>query len=125
MKPEVTLLAENGYLHAKVRGLNTAENVTAYLAQVREACVERGCKAVLIEENLDGPGLPLVKVFEVASKGSENAWRLSLKIAFVDVNPKHDPDTLRFAETVAVNRGVNLKVFASVEQARRWLVSET
>ena len=124
MKARLTYRAEDGYLHVKVRGQNTAENVGAYLAEVRTACVERSYKAVLIEENLDGPGLPLLKVFELASKGSEDVWRLSLKIAFVDVNPEHDPDNVRFAETVALNRGVNVKVFFDVEQARQWLVSE-
>jgi hypothetical protein len=32
-----------------------------------------------------------------------------------------DPEGARFAETVALNRGVNVRLFAGVEEARRWL----
>jgi hypothetical protein len=42
-------------------------------------------------------------------------------IAFVDVN--RQGDLMEFAETVAVNRSFPLKVFATVDEAERWLLS--
>jgi hypothetical protein len=42
-----------------------------------------------------------------------------LKVAFVIQAPKIDPD--RFGETVAVNRGGNILVFESMEEAYQWL----
>jgi len=122
MKLALNLRHESGFLHVQVQGKNTAENVAAYLAQVREACRERSCKAVLIEENLSGASLPLLQMFELASRGSENLRRLSLRIAYVDVNPEHDAERIRFAQTVASNRGVDVRVCATVEEARTWLL---
>jgi hypothetical protein len=48
-----------------------------------------------------------------------------MKIAFVDVNPNHDQGLMKFAETVAVNRGVQVRVFRNVPAAEQWLTSET
>ena len=42
-------------------------------------------------------------------------------IAFVDTNPEHDFAAMEFAETVAVNRGVNVRVFRDVPSAREWI----
>ncbi len=42
-------------------------------------------------------------------------------IAFVDTNPEHTFVPMQFAETVAVNRGVNVKVFHDVPAAMDWI----
>jgi hypothetical protein len=76
---------------------------------------------VLIEENLRGPGLGTMDIFNVVKEGSERAAPLMLRIAYVDVNPEHDRKALEFGENVAVNRGMNVKVFSSVAEAEHWL----
>jgi hypothetical protein len=40
-----------------------------------------------------------------------------------DVNSDHDSSRMKFAETVAVNRGVNVRIFADVREAANWLTS--
>jgi hypothetical protein len=47
-----------------------------------------------------------------------------MSIAFVDTNPEHDAARMRFAETVAVNRGVRLRVFPTVGEAEKWIQEE-
>lgn len=44
-------------------------------------------------------------------------------MAFVDGNPRHDAANMQFAENVAVNRGVNVRVFPDVAAAREWLAA--
>ena len=51
MAHELTITEEPGYLHFRVRGENTPQTVRAYLQEVRAACFERGCSAILVEED--------------------------------------------------------------------------
>jgi hypothetical protein len=124
MSYDLKIVPKEGYLRVTVNGINTPETVLSYLSKVRDACLRHASKKVLIEENLQGRGLGVVAIFEVITKASTNVWPAILRIAYVDVNPEHDPKALKFAETVASNRGVNVRVFSGLEDAEQWLVSE-
>jgi len=39
----------------------------------------------------------------------------------VDTNPEHDFLDMQFAETVAVTRGINIRMFESPPEAEAWL----
>ena len=121
MAYEVKIDPKPGYLHVRVTGENSAAAVSGYLAEVRGACERLRCPNVLVEENLAGPGLGAFDVFGVVSERSREAGRVMGRMAFVDVNPEHDARLMRFAETVAVNRGMMVRVFGSVGEAEGWL----
>lgn len=108
-----------GYLHAVVTGPNTRENVEGYLADVLRECLARGCARVLIEERLDGPRLGPVDIFDIAAGGSSRIGGVLQAIAYVDVLGA--TDTMKFAETVAINRGAPVRMFATVTDAEKWL----
>ena len=114
---------KKNFLYASVQGKNTAENVSLYLSEVRMKCLELQCPRVLIEENLEGPGLGTFTIFDVISNASGRVAPFGLRIAYVDSNPEHDAMNLKFAENIAVNRGVIVKVFSNVEEAEKWLTS--
>ena len=120
MAYQLTVTQEPGYLHAIVTGTNDAETVARYLEELRRECIARQCFRLLIEERLEGPRLGTFPIYKVASEGSERARGLLRAIAYVDVHAAGQ--LMRFAETVAVNRGLPVVVFASVEQARQWLL---
>jgi hypothetical protein len=101
-----------------VTGVNSVENVVAYLQQLRQECEARGCFRVLIEERLEGPRLRTLDVFQIASQGVVGASRIDA-MAFVDVNA--EGDLMKFAETVAANRGLPIRLFSSVSDAKTWL----
>ena len=109
-----------GYLHAIVTGKNTTENVAGYLEEIRLECIARNCSRVLAEERLEGPRLGTTDVFRIVSEGSLKADGTYKAFAYVDVNAKGD--LMQFAETVAVNRGVPVTVFATVAEAEKWLL---
>jgi hypothetical protein len=110
------------YLHARVRGQNTPEVTKAYLRDLNARCAEMGRSGLLIEEDLRGPSLSTLEVYQIASDVEGERRPVARTIAFVDINPQHSWSNLKFAENVAVNRGVNFRVFERVEEAERWLV---
>ncbi|HEX5108618.1 MAG TPA: hypothetical protein VFV95_09240 [Vicinamibacterales bacterium] len=114
----VTIAVEGDYLHAVVTGVNSLENVVGYLQQLRLECEARRCFRVLIEERLEGPRLRTVDVFQIASQGAVGASRMEA-MAFVDVHA--EGDLMKFAETVAANRGLPIRLFTSIDDARQWL----
>jgi hypothetical protein len=122
MTYHLTFHQEPTYLHVIVTGENTKENVRNYLAEVLRECEKRSLSRVLIEERLNGARLELLEVFRiVAETGAMVRGKLDA-IAYVDVFAQGD--TMRFAETVAVNRAVPAMVFAAVPEAVRWLQNE-
>lgn len=116
----VTLDERPAYLHAVVTGENTQENVMGYLREILQQCIARGCARVLIEERLSGPRLGPVEVFDIAAQGSGEAAGALKAIAFVDVYADGSA-TMKFAENVAVNRGLPVRMFGSVAEAEEWL----
>jgi len=122
MTYELTINPKSTYLHVIVTGQNSKENVGRYLEEIRNECVARGCFRVLVEERLEGPRIGAMDVFQIAEAGSSKARGMFTAFAYVDVNA--DGDLMRFAETVAVNRGVPVAVFPTVADAERWLLDE-
>ena len=109
------------YLHITVTGDNTPENVANYLSEVHNKCVEHHCPNVLIEENLRGPSLGTGVIYNIVSEAGNQVWPVVQRIAYVDVNSEHSMEAMQFAETVAVNRAVNVKLFSRALDAEKWL----
>jgi hypothetical protein len=120
MPYQLTITANADFLHAVVTGSNDADTVARYLEELRRECIARRCYRLLIEERLEGPRLSTFPVYKVVSEGSERARGLLHAIAFVDVNA--EGHLMEFAETVAVNRGLPIAMFATVAEAREWLL---
>jgi hypothetical protein len=119
---ELSFIQKPGYLHAIVHGKNTKENVRGYLQEILRECVGTDYQHVLIEEHLQGPRLRTMDVFHVAAEGTGHAVGHFKAIAYVDANA--EGNLMYFAEDVAVNRGLPIKVFPSVSAAEKWLQRE-
>ena len=91
-----------------------------YLEEIFRECQTRNCNRILIEERLEGPRVGTFDVFQIATEGTNRAHGYFKAIAFVDVNAQGD--LMKFAETVALNRGMPVKVFSSVSDAKKWLL---
>jgi hypothetical protein len=114
----------NSYLYITVTGENTYDNVVSYLSEVRDKCIEYKCTNVLIVENLSGPGLNTFSIYDLISKTQEQTRRMVHKIAYVDINPEHNADAMKFAENVAVNLGVFVRVFLTIPAAEQWMIEQ-
>jgi stage II sporulation SpoAA-like protein len=119
MPYHLTIQEHPAYLHATVTGTHSPENAMRFLKEVHEACMTAGKTAALLEMNLAGPSLDATSIFRVISERSGEASKLK-KIAYVDASSR-DPEKMRFAETVAVNRGVNVRLFQDLAKAKEWM----
>ncbi|HXJ07948.1 MAG TPA: hypothetical protein VNH12_00445 [Burkholderiales bacterium] len=112
-----------GYLHATITGANTSENIRGYMRDLLEACRATGARYLLVEERLDGPRLRTIDVYELVVAGAEDARGRLAAVAYVDVNAIDD-SMMKFAESVAVSRGVLVKVFSTVPAAKEWIATK-
>jgi hypothetical protein len=115
---KVTLTQKLGYVHAVATGENSVENMKAYLEDLVRECAARGDRRVLVEERFVGPRLGMVDIFDLASAISESARGLFEAIAYVD-----NDLNAKFGENVAVNRGLRVRVFRTIDDAASWLKS--
>jgi hypothetical protein len=107
------------HVYARADGDLTAENALKFLEEAYAACVRSGGAALLLDMQLQGPNLATTSVYEVISQRASDGSKLK-KIAYVPFGTD-DRSMAYFAETVAVNRGVNVRLFESVAAAERWL----
>ena len=114
----IEVVVHDSYLHAAVWGTHTPDNVLRFLGEVHEACVANRKDSVLLDMRLEGPTMGTGNIFSVIQQRSDPGRELR-RIAYVDAG--RDPGKAKFAETVARNRGVNVRLFASVEEAKKWL----
>jgi hypothetical protein len=122
MEYKLTFVKKPAYLHAIVTGENSRQNVEQYLLEVLRECEANKYRKVLIEERLEGPRLRTMDVFKIASDGAAKGRAVLRAIAYVDVNA--GGDTMKFAETVAVNRSLPVSVFPTVAEAEKWLQAQ-
>jgi hypothetical protein len=112
-----------GYLHFTVTGRNSADTVSSYMQEVIKEVTARRCPRVLIEENLEGPRLGTMEVFTMVTAGAKRYHGMLEALAFVDHNA--EGGVMRFAEDVAVTRGIPVRVFRHVEGAEQWLATRS
>jgi hypothetical protein len=122
MSYELQIVEKPTYLHAIVTGANSAENVSGYLQDLLRECEARQCFNVLIEERLTGRRLETWDVYQIAADNSAQARGVFRAIAYVDINA--GGDLMKFAETVANNRGVPMNLFSSVAEAEAWIAGK-
>jgi hypothetical protein len=115
----MTLEENPGYVHATAIGERTAANALRFLEEAYQACVRLRKDALLIEVRFTGPSLSLGSIFAVIKERAPDGAALR-RIAYVEPL-LGDRGQASFAELVAVNRGVNAKLFSDVEAAREWL----
>jgi stage II sporulation SpoAA-like protein len=116
---QLTIEERPTYVYARVDGELTPANALRFLEDAHAACVKYGRTSVLLDMQLHGPDLPTTSVYDVISQRARDGSKLS-KIAYVPYQGG-DPSMATFAETVAINRGVNVRLFDSVAAAERWL----
>ena len=108
------------YLHIIAEGDTTAEDIAGYLSEGLKKCIELRCPNILIEENLKGPSLSIFAVYEIVTKICWQATSAVRQVAYVDISQEHKKEVNQFAQTTAVNRGVNVKLFETVAEAENW-----
>jgi len=113
---QLTIEERPTYVYARVDGDLNAANALRFLEEAYAACVRTGRSLLLLDMQLHGPDLNTTNVYEVISQRAADGTKLR-KIAYVPFQRS----MAYFAETVAVNRGVNVRLFESVAAAEQWI----
>ena len=122
MDYKINFKKHDEFLQATVTGKNEANIVSAYLADILAECQRQSCFCVLIDEQLEGERLDASEVFDIASAGAQQALGVFQAVAYVEESMGAMAE---FAETVAINRGMPVRVFRTVAEAEHWLIAQT
>jgi hypothetical protein len=94
------------------------EEVVAYGQAILEACVSSGCNRLLCDERGLEYRLGTADIYDHANMMAERAPALGRAAIVCDPACGEDAE---FWETVAVNRGLMVRMFMDIDEARRWL----
>jgi hypothetical protein len=108
-----------GYLAARFIGSGVVEEAWRQFESIAEHCMRAKNNKLLIDATRAEVKVSLVERF-LAAKRTLIFAQYGLKVAFVEILERVDPN--RFGETVARNRGVNIRAFTNVEDAEEWLL---
>ena len=117
---QLTIEERPTYIYARADGELTPANALRFLEEAYAACLRSSRRDLLLDMQLHGPDLNTTNVYEVISQRVADGSKLR-KIAYVPFQ-RGDRSMAHFAETVAINRGVNVRLFESVAAAERWLL---
>jgi hypothetical protein len=119
---QLTFEQRDGYLYAYVEGEHDNYAIScAYWQEVADEVVRTGAKCVLIDENIV-ESASISDVFRLASEMPHMGFGAT-RIAFVDRYLEQN-EINEFAELVAVNRGLNGKIFNDETVALEWLLKD-
>ena len=129
MNMKMEIIYETGYLHIKISGKFSLTEANDNFVKIMEAAAQSGDNRVLIDclslegtmtttERLQYSSFVIKQIEEFSSRGVHR----SIRLAYVVLPPLADPE--RFAETFAVNRGINARMFDTIDEAFKWLEIE-
>jgi hypothetical protein len=122
MTANLQIIPKDGYLLAVVTGEYNLAEAKDHFMQILAACRERNVFKIVVDvREVVVPGsMTTMSRFEFAAFLARNAGG-TLHIAYVGSKAHVDPT--RFGETVARNRGLNLKITTDMADAIAWLES--
>jgi hypothetical protein len=123
MSYRLTIEPHETYVQARLDGVRTPENLLRYLREAYLACLQHGKRDLLLEINLVNADLDSSSIYRVVVQRAADGAKLG-RIAYVETGVTSLAKA-RFAETVAVNRAVNVRLFPTLREARAWLESES
>jgi hypothetical protein len=125
MSCKVLTSQHNDYLRLDVSGEYTpgaeAEEATRFWAQAAATCREHKLTRVLAVFDVPGK-MPTFAAFDVASNPPAINWDYRVKVALVYTHKDRFESNL-FSETVAVNRGYQVKAIQDEPNAIAWLLN--
>ena len=124
MPIEFSIHAAGEELKFEMRGARDdagyVQDMLAGWSQVAQICRDQGIRRVMGINALTGRADQL-GAFEIARTVSQQFLGTGVRIALVVPGGASALETNRFAETVAVNRGAQVRVFDGEAPARQWL----
>jgi hypothetical protein len=96
------------------------EDAVRVWSQEADVCREKEINRVLAISKVTGQ-LPTIAAYDIAEPPGSFGWSQRFKFAYVDLNEESRNENV-FSETVAINRGYNVKLFDNEQDAKEWLL---
>jgi len=110
------------YLYAYVSSDKVSLDVSRqYWREIADQCQQTKCRKVLIVEDIK-ESVSTTETYQMASEIPGMDFS-GIKIAFVDQYIEQHAVN-EFGALVSTNRGLNIKLFNTVEEAEKWLLSK-
>ncbi len=107
------------YLYALVHGEKYGYEILAgFLHEIADECQKRNFNKVLVEENISATASQ-TDVFRIASELPQLGFS-NIRLAYID-RFSEQQELNEFGQEVAENRGVDVQIFSSQEDADKWL----
>lgn len=118
---KLTMEKRKDILHVMVKGERTYKALVKITEQIMEACRQNETCRALVDVRAMGGKLSTLETFKLVMLcfARLRDWRVLRKAAIVDredARPRY-----KFLETVADNRGYNLRIFEDTAEALSWL----
>jgi hypothetical protein len=109
------------FLYALVHGEEYGYEVLAsFLREISEECKKREFCQVMIEENISATASKM-DVFRIASELPQLGFA-GIRMAYID-RFQDQAELNEFGQEVAVSRGIDVRIFNSIEEADKWLAA--
>jgi hypothetical protein len=115
----LNILEDSGIVEAVTSGNLTATDMHTTRQKIAELCKTENLTKVLVDDRTITSLPSFEDLFQFGATFLESGFPLYIKIAHV-VNSEMMADN-EFLETVAVNRGANIKTFQNLDEAKAWL----
>jgi hypothetical protein len=119
MKSNYFFVGENNHIVMTVSGDYDFDDFKTYLKIIHAKCEQEGIFKMLLNAlDVEGIDIPTLERYFLGVEAADQlTYRVKLAVAW------HREYINYFMETVAVNRGGNVGVFGSSEQALEWLLN--
>jgi hypothetical protein len=126
MSMRIEMLADSALLRVKATGEFSLEEAKRTFLEIMEGVALHRTKRVLVDGRTITGNPETIERFYYGEFAAQTVVRYEERgvspatpFAYVLIEPVLDPE--RFGETVAVNRGMRIKVFDNPEEALEWL----
>ncbi len=122
MNYTLTFNRKETYLYVRLEGKPSYEDILTFWEQVRDEASKQDCLRTLIDARLDSdfPSFSTAHNYSISARLSELGFAQGTKVAIVYAVSRFYTND-QFGETVARNRGFNIRIFKKIEEAEDWL----
>lgn len=110
------------YLYALVHGEQYDYDVIAsFLTEIADECRNRNFRSILVEENISATASP--EDIARAAKDLPDFGFAGIRMAYLD-RFSEQKELNEFGEDIAVDHGVDVKLFSDMASADKWLTAQ-
>ena len=121
MSYELNLKEFDDYVEVKVKGERKKDAVLAAAIEIKEICKAKKISKVLVDVREFTGRLELLDSYDLISLDFPKVKESGIHLQVAIVDDVRFKIKYRFFETVARNRGFNIRLFGDIKKAAEWL----